>query len=153
MAFRSRILGVIGLAALGWIVAESVLVYAATKTFGVLPVFAFLTFKGLGGLLILAISFKAILTTLTLRNARRGLSGAAAALFSAAGAALILLPGLMTTFAGIALFSPSVRDWLTTSVKRRGRTRDQILSLDPSEWSEVRPESNRRKPKRRPIAP
>ena len=155
MILRKRHLRLAGFAGLAWIVLESLLFYVSVGAIGVFPTLALLTLKGIGGLFLLVISLRWAFRGMAIQPGRRGLGGAASALFSAAGALLILVPGFASTLLGLALFSPSLRAALTRLLwreKKRGG-REAIVTLDPGEWREVSVRKPRRPRKSRSIAP
>lgn len=128
-----------GLALLGWIVCEMLLFYAATRTIGVLPPIGLMALKGFAGLALLVFSMRRAFAGVLRAPGRRGLYGGINALFAAAGAGLILLPGFLASLAGLALFSPSVRSALLRRIvggRRRDRDRS-IITLDRREWADL----------------
>lgn len=154
MIFERKHLRLAALGLIGWIVVETVLFVAATRTIGVLATLLFMALKGFGGLLLFVVSIKGALSDFT-RPSRRmtGLSGAA---FRALGALLILVPGFLAPLVGVALFSPSVRSGLLRLVRhgRRQNAREVIVSLERTEWREVSVRRPRRAPrKERSLAP
>jgi len=134
-------------AGLAWIVIESLLFWLTARQIGFFPTLLFLTGKGLVGFVLLAANLRAILGKVALSRWSQGLTQLGPAAFAALGAFLIFLPGFLTTFAGLALFSPSVRGkvmrWARAEKKRSRR--DEVLTLDPEEWREI----SSRKPRRR----
>jgi UPF0716 protein FxsA len=62
------------------------------------------------------------------------------------GSVLLILPGFVSDFAGLALAAPSVRAWISdklqmgrTSRGPRGRAGPTLVDLDPHEWSRIDP--------------
>ncbi|HRK23358.1 MAG TPA: FxsA family protein [Beijerinckiaceae bacterium] len=138
----------IGWALILWFVVEVVLFWLATGTFGVLPTLAALALKGiLGGMLLLA-HLRSVLSGLPKAVLTRGLGGLGSTGFAALGALLIFLPGMLTTVAGLALFSPSVRNWVMNRFRRKQHASgaEGTITLEPNEWREVSSRSRRRAP-------
>lgn len=140
MIVTRRHLRLAALAALGWFLVEALLFYLLGRAIGFFPAILLLAAKGLFGFALFARNMRAILGKVALGSLRNGLAAVSDAGFAAAGAFLIFLPGLLTTLAGLALFSPSLRAGLMRWVKRekgRGAPADGVLSLDASEWREI----------------
>ncbi len=133
-----------------WIALEAVLFWLFSGTFGVLATIAALALKGVVGLMLLVAHLRSVMAGLAGSLLSRGLSGLGSTGFAALGAFLIVLPGFLTTLAGLALFSPSVRLWLVNTVRRRGQKRggDGTITLEAGEWQEV----STRRPRRTSIA-
>lgn len=147
MIVRRWHLRMAALGVLGWIIAEALLFYAATRSIGVMATILFMALKGLGGLALFAIAVRTVLRNLARTGRRRGLPGAAHAGFAALGALLILVPGFLAPLLGVALYSPSARLGLLRFLKRRRERDRSVLTLDRSEWREVsarRPRRTRR---------
>lgn len=147
MVLTRRHLRLALLAGLGWILAESILFWLTARQIGFFPTLLFLTGKGVIGFFLLAANLRTILGRVALKQWRHGLGQLGSASFAALGAFLIFLPGFLTTLAGLALFSHSVRAGVVRWLKREktGRNRDEIITLDANEWREI----GRRKPRRR----
>ena len=126
-------------AGLGWIAAEAVLFWLTAGAIGFFPTLMLLTVKGVGGFMLLAANLRGILGKVALGDLRNGLAAISDAGFAALGAFLIFLPGFLTTLAGLALFSPSIRVALVRWLRRERKSGggDGFLSLDPNEWREV----------------
>ncbi len=126
-------------AGLGWIGLEFVLFWLCVQSIGVFPTLAFLTIKGGIGIILLATTLRGVFRTVVEGRFRQGVSHFGSALFVAAGALLVLLPGFLSTFAGLALFSPSARTSIFRMIRRGRRKsgRETIVALDPSEWRDV----------------
>lgn len=139
MILTRGILRIIFLACIGWIAVECVLFYLLAGTIGFLPATMVMVVKGIGGFLLLGANLRAILGKVGLHDLRNGLAAISDASFAALGAFLIMLPGCLTTLAGLALFSPSIRMALVRRMNREKRhaDRDGVISLDASEWSEI----------------
>lgn len=151
MVITRRLLRLAGFGALAWLVIEVVLFYLLGNAIGFLPATLLMMGKGVIGFVLLAGHLRTILSKAALSNLTNGLAAVSDAGFAALGAFLIFLPGIVTTLAGLALFSPSIRHalvkWLKREKSRPGVDRDGILSLDPSEWREITPPKRTRKRK------
>lgn len=61
------------------------------------------------------------------------------------GAILLILPGFVSDFFGLALAAPSVRAWLSDKIQKGGTSRGRggrkagpaLVDLDPQEWSRM----------------
>ncbi|MCA0424964.1 MAG: FxsA family protein [Proteobacteria bacterium] len=135
-----------------YIAVECFLFWLIAREVGILPMMAFVTLKGLVGFALFAGQLRAVFTGVALNPVRRGLSGLGSAGFGALGAFLILLPGVLTTLAGLALFAPSVRSLLLRWVRREKHrsARDEVITLDADEWREL---GTRKKPRKRQTHP
>lgn len=153
MVITRRLLRLIGLGAIGWAMAEIVLFYLIGNAIGFLPATLAMMAKGFVGFVLLAANLRTILPRVALNGLGNGVAALSDAGFATLGAFLIFLPGVLTTLAGLALFSPSVRHglvkWLKREKDRPGVDRDGILSLDATEWQEISPPKRRspRKPR------
>jgi len=138
MIVTRRHLRIAFLAFLGWFLAEALLFVLLGRAIGFLPAILLLAGKGLLGFMLFARNMRAILGKVALGDFRNGLAAVSDAGFAAAGAFLICLPGLLTTLAGLALFSPSIRAGVVRWARREKKGGgDRILSLDAEEWREI----------------
>lgn len=135
-----------------YISVECFLFWLVAREIGILPVMAFVTLKGLAGFALFAGQLRSVFTGFALNPVRRGLGGLGSAGFGALGAFLILLPGFLSTLAGLALFAPSVRALLLRWARReKGRSaRDEVITLDANEWRDL---GSRKKPRKRTERP
>jgi UPF0716 family protein affecting phage T7 exclusion len=131
--------------AASWIIFEWLLFSAMARQIGSFGAIVFYVAKGGLGLILLMIVVRRVGTGLSkaLRDGR--ISQSAGELFaSIIGAMLIALPGLIPSFFGLALFSPSLRKRCAAffmrrtmaDEERRPRSRQgRDVDLDRSEWS------------------
>jgi UPF0716 protein FxsA len=76
---------------------------------------------------------------------------------SAIGSILLILPGFVSDFAGLALAAPSIRGWVAErlppivsgAVPRARRTAPDLVDLSPQEWSR----RDDRRPRERRLVP
>jgi UPF0716 protein FxsA len=77
-----------------------------------------------------------------LRQAANGLEPSEGGLLDGAlialGGVLLLLPGFVSDICGIALASPSFRQWLARRFSGRHRRRIEVIDLSPQEWRSVK---------------
>ncbi len=71
----------------------------------------------------------------------------------ALGSVLLILPGFLSDFCGLALAAPSVRGWLGAKFRNGGRGRGPmsdptLVELDPQEWSRTDPSGPSDRPTR-----
>ncbi len=71
------------------------------------------------------------------------------------GSVLLILPGFVSDFAGLALAAPSVRAWISdklqmgrTSRGPGGRAGPTLVDLDPQEWTRIDPPGPAARPDR-----
>ncbi len=109
-------------------------------------VLVLLSLKGGLGLVVLAVMTVSASRAI---RASKDVGRLAAIGFPLASGILIALPGLIPMLVGIALFSPSLRQSVTSwRRKRAARESDpRMLELQSSEWTEVGPKKSRRKHK------
>ena len=132
------------LAILGWIILELALAKLIAVRFGWGPVVVLHALKGGVGLLLCGLvvmhGFRRLGRWL---QAPERSDGPQRLGFHVASAVLMAIPGLVPMLVGIALFSPSMRAWLSARFGPQGRdSGPREIDLDIGEWRETR------KPKR-----
>lgn len=132
----------------GWLVLEYALGSLIAERIGWGLTVLLLSIKGGVGILLVG-----ALALSGLRRLGKGQSGVGRGgldlAFSLASAILITLPGIVPTFAGIALFAPSVRAMVLRQFRPGTKQASRNFDLAPQDWREVRTRRVARKAKPR----
>jgi UPF0716 protein FxsA len=130
-----------------WLAAEGVAFALIVRLFGLVGaiLLTILTsFAGIAMLRRLGIAAAwGIRRSLAMKREQRTLLSRAAIVdgtLSAIGSILLILPGFVSDFAGLALAAPSIRGWVAArlplvTAPRRRQSEPDLVDLSPQEWS------------------
>jgi UPF0716 protein FxsA len=123
-----------------WLFAECIVFLAVVQTIGLIGAIALGVLTScLGATMLRRVGAGAVMA---LRQAANGLEPSDGGLLDgsliALGGVLLLLPGFLSDMVGIALASPSFRQWLARRFSGRSRRRRiEVIDLSPQEWRSV----------------
>jgi len=131
---------------IGWVMLEAVLLNLVAARIGWGLTIAVLSVKGGIGLVLLgAITMRGMFGVKKRIAEQNGVPSSLRFGFLVASAVLISIPGLFPTLLGIALFSPSLQNWVLGKFRKAGvAASPREIDLPAEEWREIR----RRKPRK-----
>jgi UPF0716 protein FxsA len=126
--------------AIVWLIAECIVFLAVVQAIGLIGAIALgILTSCLGTTMIRRVGAGAVTA---LRQAANGLEPSEGGLLDGAlialGGVLLLLPGFLSDMVGLALASPSFRQWLAQRFSGRRRQRIEVIDLAPQEWRSVK---------------